>query len=190
MTVLYSDLIPEECRLIRRFWNKNYGVYTRQAPAEATLIRISLVSVGGQGGNYGGCGAFARRLAPCAPNEVFELQVGQPGTAGPPGDSWVRRQIGGEMLCYADRGRGVGTPGDAAKSIGDVVRSGQAGRSGSDAGDVARLGFGGVIGINRNRAPGPGGGGYNEIWPNDILYAAGQGAIAIAFYAGHPGAGY
>lgn len=191
--IRHSDLFPDQSILLSpRYVKKDAGRYEITAPAATTHISTRLVAVGGQGENFGGNGAFARRKAKAAPGEVFELQVGQPGTGGAAGDSWLRRKATGEMLCYADRGRGTGgVQGDAAKCIGDVARSGVANvGSGSDASEPFALGFGGRPASAR-RAPGPGGGGQGLVYPSvTVRFPAGQGMGVVEFYAGDPGPGF
>lgn len=190
--IRWSELFPDESDLILRKFYKDAGQFTLAAAAGADYFRVSMVGVGGQGEHPGGSGAFSHRKAKTYPGEVFQIQVGQCGTGMTAGDSWMRRSATGEMVCYADRGRGTGgVQGSAANCIGDIRRSGVASvSSGSDAGDMARLGFGGRYGVSRTRAPGPGGGGQAGNFPALVLIPAGQGMVAVEWYGGDPGDGY
>lgn len=204
----WSILFPDECRLIKKAYFKEAGIYTFSAPpagfvvpgtagvelpASAKLfIRTGACGVGAQGEFYGSNGAFSRSKRPCVPGETFQIQVGRTSQASSAGDSWLRR-TSGEMLCYADRGRGSAGHGDAAYGIGDVRRSGTSAGSPSDADLVAPLGFGGRPGYpGSGRAPGPGGAGH--LWPaypdTSNTYHAGQGMVAVEVYWGDPGVGY
>jgi hypothetical protein len=188
--ILHSDLFPDLTRLILRVWFKESGFVPLVAPPKAVFMHIAMVAVGGQGEDPGGNGAFSRRSARCTPGEAFQLQVGTPGTGGNLGDSWIKRAATGEVLCYADRGRGTGgVQGAASRCIGDFSDSGVAGlRSGGDITDPRQLGFGGRFGVNPLRAPGPGGGGWGTPFPQtNIAAPAGRGLIAVEFFDGEPG---
>jgi hypothetical protein len=190
LVILHSDLFPDLTRLIRRVWFKESGFTTVIADPLASYMHISMVASGGQGSDLGGNAAFSRKSAPCVPGEVFQLQVGTVGTGGNPGDSWLKRALTGEMLCYADRGRGSGgVQGAASRCIGDFSDSGIAGvRSGGDITDPRPSGLGGRYGVSPIRAPGPGGGGWGTPLPQiNTISPAGRGAVIVEFYNGVPG---
>jgi hypothetical protein len=191
MSILHSKVIPDRSRLISRGWLKLATSGTVMAPTGATIVRIGIVSSGGEGENLGGSGAFAYRKAPTREGEVFEFQIGQTHTGGNSGHSWVRRQATGEILAFADRGRGSGeVSGNAAYCVGDFVEGGQFRlRSGGDSTFEQAWGFGGRWAANiPSRACGPGGGGQGRIYPTpNIAKPAGAGAGVFEWYAGDPG---
>lgn len=193
---------PDESFLRGRKYFKVAGLFTYAAPAievnkpDVTHVRVSLVSTGGQGQFQSGNSAFASSKRRCSPGETFEIQVGLTAQAGPKGDSWVRRMSNGEVICYADRGRGAGPDGLVINSIGDIRRPGIDNvQSGGDEGDIARLGFGGriatMVSAPTSRAAAPGGGGWGAAgFPANAPITGGLGLVAIEFYAGDPGDGY
>jgi hypothetical protein len=190
--IRHTTLFPPQVNLLRRTVFRDAGHFTLLTPLTTGIICIRLCAVGGQGEDFGGNAAYARRKVRAGALESFDVQVGQPGTGGPAGDSWVRRSSTLEMLCYADRGRGTGgVQGDAGKCIGDAARSGVLGAgTGSDQADFNTLGFGGRP-ASATRAPGPGGGGQGNVFPSvTTRYPAGQGCVIIEAYDIDPGPGF
>lgn len=200
----YSELFPDDAVLISRIWLKTYGPHDRVAPAGANILRVAALGCGGQGDNEGGGGALARSKVPCTPGENFRSYVGDTQTASTAGDSWVRRvNSSGELLVYADRGRGNRSPGLAANSFGQVKRDGNAAASGvfgkpaSDAADFAPLNFAGRPTGNIPVNPGastPGQGGRqtgvndeNGNYVGNIITPGGFGLVVLEFFNGDPG---
>lgn len=193
--VRWSEIHPDPSKLLARQWFKVFGVYRLVAPANATLIRASAGATGGQGELPGGNAAFAHAKRSARPAEAFTVQVGQCGTAGAAGDSWVKRTLTGEVIVYADRGHGSGQEGQAAFCIGDIVRGGLAKvAAGGDGADMAPFGFGGrwaARGAAETRSAQPGGGGWGAAsFPDVAMNVAGMGLVVVEFYGGDPGVGY
>jgi hypothetical protein len=115
--------------LLQRIFYSDPGFFTINAVSGARFVRATALGCGGQGANWGGGGSLARSRFPVLTDgEAYEIRVGDTSTASELGDSFVRR-IGGPYLVYADRGRGNGTGGRAANSIGDIKIDGQDGNS-------------------------------------------------------------
>jgi hypothetical protein len=184
----WNDIHNDQVRLLRRYYRKVSGIYLIAAPAGTDIIRAACVGVGGQGQDPGGNAAYTEGVRPAAAGEVFQVQVGKPGTGLPVGDSWVRRYLTAEPIVYADRGRGTGrVQGSVAYSIGDVRRPGiSATSSGGDVADLNGLGFGGSFSDNPIRAAGPGGGGEGNVVISGVSlrHCAGQGLVCLEFYSG------
>lgn len=203
---LFSDLVKSEATLLARKWFTEPTIssgYDYTVPTGAAFVRATAVGCGGQGENWGGGGAFVRKVAPVTPGENLKVYPGDTKTASTLGDSWLKRNDG-TVICYADRGRGNGTGGQASLSVGDVKRDGAAGASGmggapgSDSSDYAGLTFGGT-GMVQD-PPGPftppdyGGGGkqlpvYDEFgtYLGATAYAAGTGVVVLEFFDADPG---
>lgn len=205
--VTYSSLYPTASALVSRAWFKTPGAASFVVPGGVTHTRAHALGCGGQGDQSGGGGAFARRTLAIPVGELLSIQVGNTSTAGISGDSWVKRP-GGVVFIYADRGRGIGTGGQASLSIGDITLSGLPATNdgsttifGDPASDAALnnpvfgAGKGGKFG-----GPGSlygqsadyGGGGYNRVYNADYsgFYAwvpAGTGIVCLEFYNGDPG---
>lgn len=203
-----SVLFAQEPLLLRRIFYSEPGFFTINAIAGAKFVRATALGCGGQGENWGGGGALARSRFPIlVDEEAYEIRVGNTSTASILGDSFVRR-IGGPYLVYADRGRGNGTGGKAANSIGDVKIDGQnstsqTGVGGSPATDDAQyspVGIGGVgyrnpINYYFGNLPSDFGGGglltysyYNsgEI-AGTVGYPAGYGRVVMEYFNIDPG---
>jgi len=206
--IRWSEIFPDDAQLLARQWFKDPSLSASPitAPSGATFIRISGVASGPTGGNGWGNGAFSHSKRRCIPGEVFDVYIGPTPTGSPQGDAWVRRRATGEVIMYADRGKGGpitshGTDGQASACIGDWARSGDhLNGSGSDAGDVAPFGFGGrycagqdgTKSAQRSAQPGSGGrdGGYQAAPGAGPTILGGPGCIVVEFYNGDPGAGY
>jgi len=204
-----SDIFRREATLISRVYCKLKGPLTVNAASGALYGRATALGCGGQGANWGGGGALARSRFPVQTDgEAFNIQVGDVSTASPLGDSWVKR-LDGTILVSADRGRGNGTGGRAANSIGDIKLDGQNGTSGTPsyggnpASDEALFGSVGIGGFGVF-APGaflsgilqadPGGGGLLSYIINDsgeingtIAYPAGGGLVVFEWFNFDPG---
>lgn len=191
MTILHSKVIPDRSKLLSRRWFKVSTVTRITAPAAASFLRVGVVASGGEGEDLGGSGAFSYRKAPCVEGEEFELQIGQTHTGGNPGHSYLKRVSTGEVIAFADRGRGSGeVQGNPAYSVGDFVEGGVfRSRSGGDSLMARSWGFGGRWAANvQTRACGPGGGGRGRIFPiPNIAKPAGAGAGVVEWYSGDPG---
>lgn len=190
--ILHNQCVPDRSSRLTKTYYKAGGLYTVVAPAGATVIRVGLCSSGGEGEDPGGNGSFAYKEAATYAGEQFQLQVGTPHTAGNPGHSWIKRIATGEVLAFADRGRGSGqVDGNAAYCIGDVIEGGvHLTRAGSDHMLAQRMGIGGGLWAPSNpiRACGPGGGGRGGAYPYPpITKPAGAGESCVEFYAGSPG---
>lgn len=122
----WTSLFPDEAVLLSRVFKKTPGQYNVTVPAGATYMRAHALGCGGQGDHWGGSGAYAKSVVPVNAGDNILVQVGDTSTSSTPGDSWVKRNDG-TVVCYADRGRGVGTRGLASNSIGDVTYDGQDG---------------------------------------------------------------
>ena len=145
------------------------------------------------------------------PGENLIVQVGNTSTASPLGDSFVKRNDGVTVLCYADRGRGNSNAGMASNSQGDVTVDGSPGGAGiggaptSDATDYFAVGFFGQGAENEPVHNGGtanpagygadyGGGGFvatdlDENGAGVILGAigAGSGLVCLQFFDSDPG---
>lgn len=198
----YTALHITDATLIATKAFKVAGQFNFTVPAGANYMRASALGCGGQGDHWGGGAAFARSVVPVTPTENIKVQVGDVSTASTPGDSWVKRNDGTTVICYADRGRGNGSRGLAANSIGDVTRDGLPGNDSTgvggsapgDSGDFGAVGLSGV-GTNaaRTNAAGPGGGGKlqavydeNNNFVKYIAYPAGQGGVRLEFFDTNP----
>jgi hypothetical protein len=198
--VTWTQLHPDEAVLISRKWFKEPGAYNFTVPAGAKYVRAIALGCGGQGGNWGGGGAYARSRVPVTAGDNLKVQVGTPNTSSTPGDSWVERNDG-SVICYADRGRGIGTRGLASNCTGDVVRDGNPGLSNaggapaSDAADFGALGFGGAAAhadFSVNADYGGGGHTYQDndetgTLQNFAAWGAGTGVVVLEFFDIDPG---
>lgn len=187
----HHELFPDQVELLGREWFKVGGPFSLNAPndPDVTHAIVAMVGAGGQQTTVGGNAAFATRKFTVVQNEMLLLQVGSTGANNASGDSWLKRATTGEVICYADRGRENGVPGNAAYCIGWFCESGQPARAGADIGQLQQLGLGGRLGANTpTRGAGPGGGGLGaaEGFPN-ICSPGGPGYICVEFYAGDPG---
>ena len=196
----WSSLHPDEATLIGVVWFKEPGAYNYTVPVGANWVRAVAQGCGGQGDHWGGSGALARSRRMVTPGDNLKVQVGQVNTTSVLGDSWVERNDN-SVICYADRGRGVGTAGLAANSTGDVTRDGAPGASNagglppSDSADYAPLGFGGVSAqFSLSHASDYGGGGLvatgsdeNGITIIIGSYGAGTGLVVLEFFDTDPG---
>lgn len=192
MTILHNILFPDPAALVGRKWLKDGGTYNVTSPAGALFLLVSLVSSGGEGQDLGGNGAFVFKKISTVAGELFTIQVGMTHSSGNPGNSLITRVSTGEILAFADRGRGSGqVQGQAANCIGDFAESGQlASRAGGDSSRVAQLiGPGGrYAAMDPKRACGPGGGGRGGSW-NGLTtntHTAGQGVGVCEWYSGDP----
>jgi hypothetical protein len=208
MTITWTGLFPDEALLLGRVWYKDPGAYSLVVPSSFSLypsvtpayVRAMCVGSGGQGDHWGGGSAYARAVSAVAVGEALSIQCGDVGTASMMNDSFVKH-ANGAVIVYADRGRGAGVRGVAANSTGDVTRDGQPGGAnfggpcGSDAGDYARGGFGGVGSDYNHTIPadfGCGGhilGYVNEygIDQGHVAWTSGTGLVCLEFFDGKPG---
>lgn len=191
LVVLHSLCIPDRSARLSKTYFKLPGTFLITAPANAGFIRVGLVAAGGEGEDLGGNGAFAYVEKATSPGEVFQIQIGQTHSGGNPGNTWIKRQLTGDVICFADRGRGSGeVQGNPLYCIGDIVEGGvYRSRSGGDSSIAQRMGLGGRWAANNQlRACGPGGGGRGGAFPYPpITKPAGCGAGCVEFYAGAPG---
>lgn len=194
------DIVAAKANLVKRQYFKVPGNTTGIAvPAGAKFLRALAQGCGGQGTNFGGSGAFARRKIAVLSTDTFSVQVGNTSTASTPGDSAVwKGAVGGTVVCYADRGRGDGTAGLAVNSIGDVTRDGHSGPTDGaepgDAADLQALGFQGLQASPNTRSGDPGGGGvlvpyYSSTgaFAGYTIHAAGQGLVCLEWWDADPG---
>ena len=196
----WSALHPDEAALTKRKWFKDPGDYNYTVPAGAAYMRATATGCGGQGDQWGGSGALARSTVPVTPGENIKVHVGDVSTAGVAGDSSVERNDN-TVICYADRGRGVGTRGLAVNSVGDVTRDGSPGATNtggappSDAADEDPQGFG-VLGAlyAQTRTSDYGGGGHTLTLPDEngdlhfwSAWGAGSGLVVLEFFDTNPG---
>lgn len=204
----WTSIFPTEALLLGRVFYKDPGLSSFVVPADFVtysgvapkFVRAMCVGSGGQGDHWGGGAAFARSVAPVTVGEALSIQTGNVGTASSLNDSFVKR-ASGQVIAYADRGRGSGVRGVAANSIGDVTRDGQPGGANfggacaSDAADYAGDGFGGVGSDYGHTIPadfGCGGhilGYVNEygIDQGTVAWASGTGLVCLEFFDSNPG---
>lgn len=204
--MLLTDLFPNDPVFLSRVYDTTPGAGNALVPATATHARCAVLSVGGQGANWGGGGLYAFRIEPVTPGEFLDYQVGLTSTASTPGDSWIRHRsaAAGQYIAYADRGRGSGAGGASANSIGAVLVPGvnapvgaNGGAAPGDQGQKLTLGlYGAGYGTpTSGRTPaGPGGGGHLDPVNNGgtwqgfyYMEGAGYGIVAVEFYNGNPG---
>lgn len=195
----WSSLHADEAVLVQVKWLKEPGAYNVTVPAGAKFVRASALGCGGQGDHWGGGGASARSRVAVTPGDNLVCQVGDTSTAGVAGDSFVKRNDG-SVICYADRGRGIGSAGLAANSTGDVKADGAPGASNiggapaSDATVYNPAGFGGVAqSISNTNAADYGGGGHlqGDSDENGIgivigAFGAGTGLVCLQFFDSDP----
>lgn len=200
MTVTWSAIRSDEAVLVGVIWKKEPGSYNVTVPAGAKFVRAHAQACGGQGDHWGGSGAYARSRRPVTPSDNLVVQVGTVNTSLPAGDSFVKTNAG-DVICYADRGRGSGNAGLAANSIGDVTRDGApgappvGGAPPSDAADPECRGFGGVgADVAADRTADYGGGGLvttdndeNGIGIIVGAFGAGTGLVCLEFFDSDPG---
>ncbi len=214
---LFTEIYPEQVRLVGRTWFKSPGAFQITAPSGARVIRAHAIGAGGYTtslsvGNYGGGAAFARSTRTCVPTEIFNVQVGDvnytDGNGTSPGDSWVKRAADSTIIVLADRGRGGNGntfKGYAVNSVGDVRRDGNpgsyslGGASGTDVDDPFSLGLGGrgtTSGVNyAGYAPLYGGGGtaVQSLYSGSTGYTypcyAGGAVVVVEFFDADPGYG-
>lgn len=204
----WTTLYPNEALLLGRIFYKTPGLSSLVVPAAfATypgiapkFVRAMCVGSGGQGDHWGGGSAYARAVAAVTAGEALSIQCGNVGTASALNDSFVKRG-NGQVIAYADRGRGSGVRGVAANSTGDVTRDGQpgginvGGSCASDAGDYATGGFGGVgSDYSHTVAADFGCGGHILGYVNEngvdqglVAWAAGTGLVCLEFLDSNPG---
>lgn len=197
----WTQLFPDEAVLLGRRFFKEPGIYNATVPALTNFVRAHAVGSGGQGSNWGGGGAYARSVVPVQPGDNLVIQVGDVSTATTVNDSFVKRN-NGSVICYADRGRGIGTRGSASLSIGDITRDGSPGSDptgvggapGGDLTDYATAGFGGRgTDYTQTFAPDYGGGGHRTVqtdgFGNFIGYTAwvaGTGLVCLEWFDSNP----
>jgi hypothetical protein len=204
MSILWiPDIEVPAASLLRRDWFKRPGPFLGiTPPAGAKYLRALAQGCGGDGPTaIGGGGAFARTRKLTDASWTYSVQVGDTSTASSAGDSavWKGAAGSGELIVYADRGRGDGTNGKASLSFGDVKRDGAAGLGdgglpGGDSADFASLGFDGWGG-KLNQAPGIfGGGGFLfPKWDSSGFrgYSAtavgGMGRVCLEWWDADPG---
>lgn len=196
----WTQLHPDEAVLIARKWFKEPGAYNYTVPAGAKYVRAIALGCGGQGGAWGGGGAYARSRVPVNAGDNLKIQVGTPSSASTPGDSSVERNDS-SVICYADRGRGIGARGLASNCTGDVTRDGSPGMTNaggapaSDASDYGSLGFGGAAAIGTATVAADYGGGGHTYQDNDAngnlqnfaAWGAGTGLVVLEFFDSDPG---
>jgi hypothetical protein len=206
----WSSLFPQNARLVARNWYRSSATYNLVVPARVTWGRMLAVSCGGQGATVPGSGgAFARARVRLIPGETLTVFVGQVGTSGPNGDSWVNRGgLTGQTLVHADRGKGgdgsfaAGGSASSPPSFGDSIVGGQAsngspaGQSGGDELDTFPLGFGGHRYSVETESGEHGGAGWGSITEVLGFYAdsspivlgrpGGYGKVCVEFWIGKP----
>lgn len=173
-------------------------------PAGAKYLRAPGLGCGGSGDAWGGAGCFVRSKRVTNPAWTYSVQVGDTATSSSSGDSavWKGSPGTGEVIIYADRGRGDGTGGKAANSIGDVKRDGENGRPdlgrgglpAGDAADFASLGFIGRAGSTTSSGDIGGGGKALPVYDdlsNFLGYSGralgGLGRVALEWWDADPG---
>lgn len=197
----WSSIFPKGYALLDRQYFYEPGVYSAVAPAGTAYVRAAADGAGGfkdtGGDGWGGGSAYAFDQEACAPGATFSIQVGDTAFSRPSadtvaGDSYVKR-ADTSSLVYADRGRHSGSKGLAANSVGSVKHSGsdatanQGGASAGDDGDTRPMGLGGRgASVNVSAMPG-GGGGRGVFGGATSVVPAGDGVVALEFYARNPG---